>query len=210
MKAKYLQIRIVFFGIIASKDKNDIHKKLDDTNNRLKKYCSQKNLSYIDNTNIKEEHLGMELLHLNKQGYSAFAYKLLNSLRLSRWHDGNFNFLRELKIECNSNARLDTSTFRENIEFTIIKVIRSKNLNWIILGHLNINFLRNKFGILANQIKKRINVLVISETKLELHFKMVNFRLLFTFLLFVEIEIRIRICVRISLTVWIMLWNNIV
>ena len=42
-----------------------------------------------------------------------------------------------------------------------------KNLNRIVLAHLNINHLRNKFDILTHQITGNIDVMVISETKVD-------------------------------------------
>ena len=45
--------------------------------------------------------------------------------------------------------------------------LRVKNLNKLIIGHLSINFLRNKFELLAHQIKDNIDILMISETKLD-------------------------------------------
>ena len=35
------------------------------------------------------------------------------------------------------------------------------------MGHMNINSNRNKFDFLVNQIKANINILMISETKLD-------------------------------------------
>ena len=39
-----------------------------------------------------------------------------------------------------------------------------------MIAHLNINSLRNKFDLLANQITGNVDVLVISETKLDASF----------------------------------------
>ena len=50
----------MFSGIIPRKDKKEINKKLDDINNRLNNHCSQKNLDYINNTNLQEEYLGIK------------------------------------------------------------------------------------------------------------------------------------------------------
>ena len=44
--------------------------------------------------------------------------------------------------------------------------LRKKNLNRLILAHLNINSIRNKFNQLVNGIKGNIDVLMVSETKL--------------------------------------------
>ena len=42
-----------------------------------------------------------------------------------------------------------------------------QNMNRIIIAHLNINFLRNKFENLQEQINGNMNILLISETKLD-------------------------------------------
>ena len=39
-------------------------------NGRLKNFCKKKEISVIDNTGIKEFHLGKRKLHLNKKGNS--------------------------------------------------------------------------------------------------------------------------------------------
>ena len=48
-----------------------------------------------------------------------------------------------------------------------LKALRLKNVNKLILAHLNINSLRNKFQFLISLIKDNIDVLMISETKLD-------------------------------------------
>ena len=52
-----------------------------------------------------------------------------------------------------------------------VQDIRIKNLNRIVLAHLNINSLRNKLDLLADQIKGNVHVLAISETKLDDSFR---------------------------------------
>ena len=48
-----------------------------------------------------------------------------------------------------------------------LKALRLKNVNKLTLAHLNINSLRNKFQFLISLIKDNIDVLMISETKLD-------------------------------------------
>ena len=74
---------IVFSSIINRKDKTKIQKTLTDTNARLKNFCMQKGISFIDNSGIKEFHLGKRKLHLNKKGNSAF--KFITSYKQGRW-----------------------------------------------------------------------------------------------------------------------------
>ena len=73
---------------------------MQDVNNRLKNYCTQTNLDYIENNNIKEEHLGNKKLHLNKKGNTVFANKLLKYLRAA--------FL-ELEVEYKSKTLNESS-----------------------------------------------------------------------------------------------------
>ena len=65
--------KLVFSSVILRKDKKDISKKVGETNKRLKNYCKQKNFDFVDNSNIIEEHLGSNKLHLNKRGNSILA-----------------------------------------------------------------------------------------------------------------------------------------
>ena len=51
-----------------------------------------------------------------------------------------------------------------------LKVLRLKNFNKLITAHLNINSLRNKFEFLISLIKDNIDILMISETKLDQSF----------------------------------------
>ena len=51
-----------------------------------------------------------------------------------------------------------------------LKSLRIKNLNKIIVSHLNINFIRKKFDFLAHQVQGNIDILTISETKLDKSF----------------------------------------
>ena len=48
-----------------------------------------------------------------------------------------------------------------------LKAIHLKNVNKLIIAHLNINSLRNKFEFPISLIKDNIDVLMISETKLD-------------------------------------------
>ena len=48
-----------------------------------------------------------------------------------------------------------------------LKDIRISNMNKLIFGHLNINSLRNKFDLFSEQVKDSIDILMVSETKLD-------------------------------------------
>ena len=51
--------------------------------------------------------------------------------------------------------------------YTILNEIRVQNIHRIIIGHLNINSIRNKFDALSDIIKNKIDVMLISETKID-------------------------------------------
>ena len=65
----------------------------------------------------------------------------------------------------------------EDVRFKSLKDVRIKNLNRIVLAHLNINSLRNKFDLLTDQIKGNVDVLAISETKLDDSFPTEQFKI---------------------------------
>ena len=51
--------------------------------------------------------------------------------------------------------------------YTVLKDVRLKKYNKIIFAHLNINSIRNKFDMITDLIKGRIDILLISETKID-------------------------------------------
>ena len=65
--------KLVFSSLIVRKDIKNIDKRVLDTNPGLRNFCNQKNIDYIDDTNIKEDHQGNKKLHLNKGGNSVLA-----------------------------------------------------------------------------------------------------------------------------------------
>ena len=69
------QTCVVFSSKINKKDRKGIDKNL--TNQRLKNYCRQKDINYIENTNTNEDCLGVKKLHLNRKGNSCFAKSFL-------------------------------------------------------------------------------------------------------------------------------------
>ena len=58
-----------------------------------------------------------------------------------------------------------------------LKNNRLKNVDKLVFGHLNINSIRNKFDLLADAINRNIDVLLISETKIDSSFPDSQFQL---------------------------------
>ena len=58
-----------------------------------------------------------------------------------------------------------------------LRALLKKNLNKLIIAHLNVNSLRNKLEFLKEQIQDNIDILMISETKIEASFPLGQFLL---------------------------------
>ena len=50
----------------------------------------------------------------------------------------------------------------ESSPYSILKDLRLKNINRVIVGHININSMRNKFHMLYDMIRENIEILLIS------------------------------------------------
>lgn len=70
--------KLAFSKVIMRKAKVNLEKGRKDINSRMKNFCEQKGIRYINNINITENHHGMRKLHLNSKGNAAFAKNLKN------------------------------------------------------------------------------------------------------------------------------------
>ena len=62
---------------------------------------------------------------------------------------------------------LSTSISEDSNPRLILKQIKEKNINRLVVGQININSLRNKFHSLEMLIKGNLDILVITESKLD-------------------------------------------
>ena len=76
----------------------------------------------------------------------------------------------------NEKSEIDNEIV-DHITNADLKSLRIRNLNKIVVDHLNINSIRNKFDFLAHQVKGNIDILMISETKLDESFPSSQFSL---------------------------------
>ena len=69
----------------------------------------------------------------------------------------------------NENTNLNSTSISndDTDAYTILKDLKSRNTNRIIFSHLNINSIRNKFDMLSDLVANKVDVLLISETKLD-------------------------------------------
>ena len=55
-----------------------------------------------------------------------------------------------------------------------LKATRLANINRLMIGHINTNSIRNKFEMHLNSIKGNLDILMISEIKLDSTFLLIN------------------------------------
>ena len=65
-----------------------------------------------------------------------------------------------------SEGGLDTINIVED-PFAVLSKLRASNPNRPIIGHLNVNFLASKFELLKDLIKDKLDILVVTETKID-------------------------------------------
>ena len=82
------------------------------------------------------EHLGIKKLHLNKKGNSLLANNFLKYLRSTFWDDIDSNCFEVNVNECESKLNLP-DRLSNVVSERSLKEIRTKNLNWVVLAHLN-------------------------------------------------------------------------
>ena len=73
--------------------------------------------------------------------------------------------LKHLVETKNASSPADFQDARN--QMNTLHEIRIKNANRLIIGHLNVNSLRNKFEMLEELIKDKTDIFLISETKLD-------------------------------------------
>ena len=83
--------------------------------------------------------------------------------------------------DCDSGATDSlTSDSRANGKFTVfehLRKIKLKNMNGITISQININLLRNKFSFLCEAVSGNIDVLLVTETKLDSSFPNTQFHM---------------------------------
>ena len=83
---------------------------------------------------------------------------------------------RDNTIPCSKYMKPDCLSGKDNSNASdIIKNIKLQNINRLVIGHLNINSISGKFDQLKEVIKKSIDILVISETKIDNSFPIHQF-----------------------------------
>ena len=134
-------------------------------------------MHFIDNARVinPKRHLNNSKLHLNLKGSAKLSDVFINSIKKMYpiWsphtqsrpsHDKDLTLIRNKLTDDITDCALEKGNNSENFKY-YLSSLRGKNLNRVILAQLNINSIRNKFDLLAEGIKGKVDVLMISETK---------------------------------------------
>ena len=165
----------------------------------MNEHLSALQLDIVDKANINVTSLNRGGLHLNKTGTGKLAVNFIkkiksfkrqcqvtgsssnkyfnfcpNSNNYSLGKQRNENIDKTLSEQKNSSSACDLSHEKGLHK---LDAARSQNPNRILIAHLNINSLRNKFEILKETITNKVDILLICETKLDSSFPLNQFHI---------------------------------
>ena len=92
-------------------------------------------------------------------------------------HESNFlHSVEEYDLALNISP-IDSEAPNNNLQddMLVLKNLRVSHPNNIIIGHLNINSIRNKFEMLSLSVAQYVDILMLSETKLDSTFPSTQF-----------------------------------
>ena len=149
------------------KDKHQ--NKVQEIDDQLRFLCQGKNVNFIDHSiSIKPQHLNKSRLHLTRRGTSILSTTFVREIsNIFHWqyllHSPNTNEF----AGCYKSTEYKSKVFGETSETNHLKHIRRSNLNKLIFAHLNINSIRNKFESVVKDISSNVDLLMLSETKID-------------------------------------------
>ena len=130
-------------------------------NKILRETCSKKNIGFIDNKNINLIYnCNRSKLHLNKRGSNLLIENILFSLYddISDWHKGTVNKNSSYKSKRKSKRNLSLS---DDSTFPLLTKLRSEHPKNVLLGHLSINSVKNKFETTNELIRNNFDIFII-------------------------------------------------
>ena len=93
-------------------------------------------------------------------------------------------------VENENPSNIANSDIDELDPITKLSTIRVKNRRGLIMAHLNMNSIRTKFGDLKFLISNNVDILIISETKIDESFQQASFKWKILKSLFAMIEMQ--------------------
>ena len=117
MSGRFPQTRNSSSPIYYSGKIKKTFRKERDVNSRLKNYCQQKYLDFLDSSNMLEKHLGNRKLDLNKRGNSVSVNSFIKYLRSFFGILDDFICVRNFQAECGSQQVL------EYLEYMVLQIM---------------------------------------------------------------------------------------
>ena len=106
-------------------------------------------------------------MHLTKRGTNILSTTFVREIS---------NIFKWQCVSCSTNGEVTGSSslagYKSNskticTETNHLKSLRKSNLNRLIFAHLNISSIRNKFEFLVKDLASNVDLLMISETKID-------------------------------------------
>ena len=146
-----------------------MNKNGSEVNHHLKEICNRKNFLLIDhNKTTKASHLNSSRLHLNRKGANILRSSLQQHIsKVFNW------LLSGNTLCCNFSESYFGENVSSNLKHTkencrnVLNSLRKDNLDKLIVAHLNINSIRNKFDYLSEKIRGKKDILLVSETEID-------------------------------------------
>ena len=138
----------------------------------MKNFCQQKVIVYVDNSNIKENNLGMKKLHLHSKGNTVFAKSLINFIE--NWNESklNLHFIDKpspVESSC-TDCKSESPISRDLDEIKRLTKFCELYFNKLKIAHIDKSSLRNKLDLLSDQAKENVVILILFETKTDKSF----------------------------------------
>ena len=156
---------------IVRTDKKEVNNILKKFNNILK----QEERNVIFHNNISASHLHRHGLHFNLNDPIILAGNLLSRIR-TFWHNQDSSKETNLSNDCNGSNIINSSNYKSLINDnsaielgsvkSVLKRLCSNHFQQIVIDHLNINSIRNKFDIVKPILLDDTYIFIVTETKL--------------------------------------------
>ena len=149
---------VIISGITSRDDR--FKKRIMKVNKHIEEKCSERNIGFVDNSNILAEHLNRGRLHLNRKGTKILSNNI--ELFFKNW----------LYLNSLSPSELPAIETFDSIEFSPLKRLKSTSRckNSVVISYLNVNSIRNKIDAAADGILENVDILCIGESKLDSSF----------------------------------------
>ena len=189
--------KVAASNILPRKDK--FNNKAKEVNTYLQDICFSNNLPLITHRNINSHrHINVKSSHVNSYGDNQLTRNFINFIE-----NGQHNFgisLKDLyphqkdattdRDELNNSFSADDTHDNLNQNFLLKTTsFRFENPKNVIVGHRNINSLRNKFELLKPFIYNAFDIFLFSETKINNSFPNSSIRLGLGYLDMIEIAL---------------------